>query len=458
MSSKERRLAAIVFTDIVGYSAMMQKDERITTKLREKHREAFNRLTKEYGGNVIQYFGDGTLSIYPSATAAVEFAEALQQELRSGQPPVPMRVGIHTGDITYSKEDAYGDGVNVASRIESMCIPGGVFISGKVYDDIKNHSSIKAQYLGAFRLKNIIDDTDIYALSNRGLMVPEYIQREKPKTKKSKRKGKRKRKSSSSGKKKNVAAILALCFGVFGMHRFYLGKRFTGVLFLIAFFIGTFSNVPRLEIFMIGAAILGFIDAVLLFAMSQTDFDRKYNGIDYQEEEDEEILSRGEDAVISQNDFLRNQYEMYFDRGLANFKRYENEEAIDNLVKAAEIRYDDPEIHFMLARCYSMIEQKESGMAHLDAAVAFGLNVDRIEKNDDLAFLRFQSGFDAFVKNKHRLPESNIEEFLEEEAETNPNAIPAPDLLEQLQLLKKLREKGFLTEEEYLLQEQKIKS
>ena len=173
MKKAKRRLAAIMFTDIVGYSAMMQKDEIVSNRLRNRHREVFSKLTKEYGGKIIQYFGDGTLSIYPSAAAAVECGVALQKELKK-EPPVPIRIGIHTGDITYSKEEAYGDGVNVAARIESLSIPGGVFISEKVYDDIKNHSWLRARSLGAFDLKNIKEDVKVYAVNNEGITVPEY--------------------------------------------------------------------------------------------------------------------------------------------------------------------------------------------------------------------------------------------------------------------------------------------
>ncbi|MEL6926937.1 MAG: adenylate/guanylate cyclase domain-containing protein, partial [Bacteroidota bacterium] len=231
MKKTERRLAAIVFTDIVGYSAMMQKDEVLTTRLRNRHREAFKKFTNTHGGQVIQYFGDGTLSIYPSAAAAVEFAVALQKSLKSADPPVPMRIGIHTGDITFGEEDAFGDGVNVASRIESMCIPGGVFISGKVYDDIKNHSRLRATKLGRFRLKNIQDPMDIFAINNRGITVPEYKPRARqPKSDKDP--------VVVGGRKKWLAGVLGITLGLFGVHRFYLGKRFAGFLFLLAFLLG----------------------------------------------------------------------------------------------------------------------------------------------------------------------------------------------------------------------------
>ena len=84
MSKRQRRLAAIMFTDIVGYSAMMQKDEAITNRLRNRHREVFTRLTEQYDGEILQYYGDGTLSIFYSTAAAVECAVEIQRELKGG--------------------------------------------------------------------------------------------------------------------------------------------------------------------------------------------------------------------------------------------------------------------------------------------------------------------------------------------------------------------------------------
>ncbi len=171
MSDRHRQLAAIVFTDIVGYSAMMQQDETRATIVRERHRAVFDELTERFGGRILQYYGDGTLSIFQSAVAAVECSVEMQKAFREA-PTVPLRIGIHTGDITFSKEEVYGDGLNIASRIEAACMPGGLFISGKVYDDIKNHKWLKAKSLGEFEFKNIKQPIPMYAVSTEGLSVP----------------------------------------------------------------------------------------------------------------------------------------------------------------------------------------------------------------------------------------------------------------------------------------------
>jgi len=169
--SRHRQLAAIMFTDIQGYTSMMQKDEDQAINIRERHREAFNRITEKYKGKILQYYGDGTLSIFDSAINAVKCGIDLQLEYLQ-DPVIPVRIGIHIGDIIYSDEEIIGDGVNVAARIESLAIPGSVLISDKVYDEIKNQSSIQTKSLKTFELKNVTKTMEVYAISNQGLIIP----------------------------------------------------------------------------------------------------------------------------------------------------------------------------------------------------------------------------------------------------------------------------------------------
>ena len=143
--SQTRQLAAIMFTDIEGYTALMQQNEEQAIQVRDKHRQIFNSITEKHRGRVLQYYGDGTLSIFDSAIDAVKCGIEMQLDFQK-DPAIPVRIGIHTGDIIFSEDDIIGDGVNVASRIESLAVAGSVFISDKVFDEIKNQESIQTSF------------------------------------------------------------------------------------------------------------------------------------------------------------------------------------------------------------------------------------------------------------------------------------------------------------------------
>jgi len=168
---KSRLLAAIMFTDMVGYTALMQKDEKKAKDNRDRHRKILQNSVAIHGGKILQYYGDGTLIIFNSAIEGLDCAIQVQKELQR-EPKIPLRIGIHTGDIVYDDEGVYGDGVNVASRIEGLAVSGSVLISGKVFDEVKNHKAFSTAHLGTFELKNVQRPLEIYALANEGLAVP----------------------------------------------------------------------------------------------------------------------------------------------------------------------------------------------------------------------------------------------------------------------------------------------
>jgi TolB-like protein/class 3 adenylate cyclase/Flp pilus assembly protein TadD len=167
-----RQLAAIMFTDIVGYTALMQENETSAAEMRLRHRNIFQKEHIAYHGEILQYYGDGTLSIFKSAVEAVECAISMQQQFSSGQS-VPLRIGIHLGDIVYDNDDVYGDGVNIASRIESLGVPGSILISDKLHYAIRNQGSISTKSLGYFELKNINEPLEVYTIVMNGIKVPE---------------------------------------------------------------------------------------------------------------------------------------------------------------------------------------------------------------------------------------------------------------------------------------------
>ena len=146
---QQHRLVAIMFTDIVGYTALMQKNENAAAEVRAHHRKEFDQYHKEFNGEILQYFGDGTLSIFKSTVEAVDCAIELQKAFLEN-PKVPVRIGIHVGDIIYYKDDIIGDAVNVASRIESCAVSGSILISDKVHDQIRSHKHIETKFLDVF--------------------------------------------------------------------------------------------------------------------------------------------------------------------------------------------------------------------------------------------------------------------------------------------------------------------
>jgi adenylate cyclase len=174
-SPRVRQLAAIMFADMTGYTALMQEDEHNANILRGRQRQALEKFIPGRNGKIIQYFGDGTLSIFGSAIDAVNSAIDIQKELQK-EPKVLLRIGLHAGDIVYDNEGVYGDCVNLASRIEGLSVPGAVLISDKVYDEIKNQNEIKTVLLGRFNLKNVKRQVEVYAIANEGLVIPTSAQ------------------------------------------------------------------------------------------------------------------------------------------------------------------------------------------------------------------------------------------------------------------------------------------
>ena len=166
-----RQLAAIMFSDMSGYTALMQQNEQLAKDKRRRLKEVLETSVSDYNGKILQYYGDGALSIFNSAIDGVNCAVEIQQTLQQ-EPKIDLRIGIHIGDISIEEETIYGDGVNLASRIESLAVPGSIFISEKVFDEIKNQENLTAREMGYFELKNVIKPVRIFAIDNKGLVVP----------------------------------------------------------------------------------------------------------------------------------------------------------------------------------------------------------------------------------------------------------------------------------------------
>ena len=163
------QLSAIMFTDIVGYTSMMQQDRELAMRAVKLHESTLKAKISQYEGELLQTYGDGSLSIFNSASAAIQCAKEIQEMIRD---QVPLRIGLHIGEITRDGEHTFGDGVNIASRIESMGQAGTVLFSKDLYSRIRNRPEFVAKSLGKFAFKNVEEDMEVFALANDGFPVP----------------------------------------------------------------------------------------------------------------------------------------------------------------------------------------------------------------------------------------------------------------------------------------------
>src|SRR3989337_93632 len=164
----ERRLAAIMFTDMVGYSALTQQNEELALDLLEEHRDLLRPVLSEYGGHVIDTAGDGFHVEFSSALQAVRCAIEVQRALSDRNASCPserrirIRIGIHVGDVMFSEGHVYGDGVNIAARLEPFAEPGGICVSQQVYDQVYTKIDVPLASIGKPSLKNIQTPIEAY--------------------------------------------------------------------------------------------------------------------------------------------------------------------------------------------------------------------------------------------------------------------------------------------------------
>lgn len=318
-------------------------------------------------------------------------------------------------------------------------------------------------------------------------------------------------------KDKNVAGILALIFGVFGVHRFYLGQTGLGILYVLLF-IFTLGTVP---------ALLGLLDAVLFFVMDKDSFDDKYNRQKRGRRQRGRFADEGRENNRRRREFeerrRRREYEKdkdwdkerrrdsrrepryhkrpdrkkvptykgknkqvskinpYKAKGIAKFKDYNFEASIEDFKKALNVDPKDIALHWNIACAYSMEEQVVESLFHLSKAVELGfVDFNRIKTHDALAYVRSTDDFDTFVKNGYKItkeikeikeepkeeqavvevkqldiPKENILDELPPIPEEKEEEVPE-DLLEQIQKLSELRDKGYLSAEEFAMQKKKI--
>ncbi|MDA2916692.1 tetratricopeptide repeat protein [Nitrospinae bacterium AH_259_B05_G02_I21] len=173
----KRKLSAILSADVKGYSRLMGEDELATVDTLKKYRGVMATLIQQYKGRVVDSPGDNVLSEFPSVVDAVECAVKVQEELKARNAELPenrkmeFRIGVNLGDVIEDEDRLYGDGVNIAARVEGLAEGGGVCISGTAFDQVKNKLSLGYEYLGEHAVKNIAEPVRAY----RVLMDPEDV-------------------------------------------------------------------------------------------------------------------------------------------------------------------------------------------------------------------------------------------------------------------------------------------
>jgi tetratricopeptide (TPR) repeat protein len=277
-------------------------------------------------------------------------------------------------------------------------------------------------------------------------------------------------------KNKYVAGFLSLFFGFFGVHRFYLGQRFLGVVYFImgiaSIMVSAAADVPAALI----PGVLAFVDAMVLLFMPRRDFDRKYNKeYDYEYGYGQSYEREREAYPAShrpKHQTYRPSFQALKRSGIKHFRRHRYERAAEDFEQALSLQPDSVPMLYNLAAVYSMLRDEDRAYYYLEEAVESGFDkYDKIHTHDALTYLRSLPSFNAFVDNGYRRPNAALPpaepEGLQElppletskgvpASEDGEEALPSSDLLEQIVELGKLRERGILTDEEFVEQKRKM--
>ena len=453
MASK-RQLAAIMCTDIAGFSRIMQTDPKLADEIRQRHLDVFNRMHDKFNGKLMQRFGDSTLSIFSSAAEAVECAYYLQTELRKS-PEIPVKIGLHTGEIIYDEAGVYGEGINVASKVEHLAEPGSVLLTGKIYDDIKNHPWLLGTSLGQQSIDEQRHPIELYALTNRGLNAPSprilrasrALKDRQPQAESSQEV--REEQPEMGVKRKQTAAILAFLLGFSGIHRFYLGQRFRGFLYAFASFVALMMTIeegfPAIAIM----GMVTLVDAILFAVMPQVDFDRKYN----KNVQSTPTKRKGIRSRIQARSQSKNPVFSKLKRALKKYEARKFEEAVNRFDDVLDEDPSNYAAHYYLACCFSELKKESDAFFHLDKAIDLGFDdFDRMERDKALRYIKSRDQFKQFRRNKYQLtptlPPPSHDILDNDTLELSP--------LEKIEELGERLERGELSLNEFELEKRKI--
>src|SRR5262245_52962346 len=180
----ERKLTAILAADVQGYSRLMGADEEGTLRMLTAYREVTDALIQQHRGRIVGTAGDSILAEFASAVDAVQCAVAIQQALKTKNADLPserrmeFRIGINVGDVIVEWPQIYGDGVNIAARLEALAEGGGICISGTVYDQVENKLALAYEYLGEQMVKNIAKPVRVYRVREAAAGAPAQASRD----------------------------------------------------------------------------------------------------------------------------------------------------------------------------------------------------------------------------------------------------------------------------------------
>ena len=168
--SQTRQLAAIMFTDIVGYTALMGNDEQKAFTILTKNRSLQKSIIEQFNGRWIKELGDGVMASFNTVSDAVNAAIKIQQTCNAAKD-FQLRIGIHLGEVVFENDDVFGDGVNIASRIQALATPGGVWISESVHNNVSNKNDINTEFVKVVHPKNVKEPVRIYQVKMEGVVT-----------------------------------------------------------------------------------------------------------------------------------------------------------------------------------------------------------------------------------------------------------------------------------------------
>src|SRR6185436_1592575 len=170
--SSSRQLAAIMFTDIVGYTALMGRDEERAFEWLQVNRDIQRPIIELHNGRWIKELGDGVLASFHSVSDALNAAIKIQQTSNASNE-FQLRIGVHLGEVLFENDDVFGDGVNIASRLQALAPPGGIWISEPVHNNVSNKKEFETGFVRTEALKNVKEPIRIYQVKAEGVISQE---------------------------------------------------------------------------------------------------------------------------------------------------------------------------------------------------------------------------------------------------------------------------------------------